>query len=100
MARAMLDGVRDLGLRLTPAADRFRARVEAARSGGLDLPTMDDDSLKAGLEGWLLPHLQGVRSAADWEGFDPLPALRAMLDWPQMQALDRAAPTLRAKPRA
>ncbi len=92
VARAMLDGVRDLGLRLTPAAERFRARVEAARAGGLALPAMDDASLMDSLETWLLPHLAGVRSAAGWEGFDPLPALRAMLDWPQMQALDRAAP--------
>ena len=31
MARAMLEGVRSLGLRLTDAAERFRARVALAR---------------------------------------------------------------------
>ena len=51
-----------------------------------------DDALLDTLETWLLPHLHGVRSAADWKAFDLLPALRAMLDWDQMQALDRAAP--------
>jgi ATP-dependent helicase HrpB len=46
----------------------------------------------AGLDDWLLPHLTGVRSADDWKRFDVLDALRAMLDWDQMQRLDRAAP--------
>ena len=89
VAAAMIDGVRDLGLRLSPAAARFRARV---RLVGGDLPAMDDDSLMAGLNDWLLPHLTGVRSADDWKRFDVLDALRAMLDWDQMQRLDRAAP--------
>ena len=57
-----------------------------------DLPAMDDDSLMDTLETWLLPHLTGVRTAADWKAFDLLPALRGMLDWDQTQRLDRAAP--------
>ncbi len=89
VAAAMIDGVRDLGLRLSPAAARFRARVQLV---GGDLPAMDDDSLMAGLDDWLLPHLTGVRSADDWKRFDVLDALRTMLDWDQMQRLDRAAP--------
>ncbi|MEM8537917.1 MAG: ATP-dependent helicase HrpB, partial [Pseudomonadota bacterium] len=88
IARAMCDGVRQLGLRPSPAAERFRARVALAP----DLPAMDDDSLLATLETWLLPHLSGVRSAADWKRFDILPALRAMLGWDQLQRLDAAAP--------
>ncbi len=88
VARAMLEGVRQLGLRPSPAADRFRARVALVDG----LPAMDDATLMETLEDWLLPHLQGVRSAADWKRFDILPALRAMLDWDQMQRLDKAAP--------
>lgn len=88
VAVAMLDGVRQLGLRLTPAAARFRARVALVS----DLPAMDDDALMTGLQDWLLPHLHGVRSTSDWKAFDPLPALRSMLDWGEMQRLDRAAP--------
>jgi ATP-dependent helicase HrpB len=45
-----------------------------------------------GLEDWLLPHLTGVKTAEGWKRFDILNPLRAMLDWDQMQALDRAAP--------
>lgn len=92
VARAMLDGVRDLGLSPAPAAQRLRARVALARKGGLDLPNMSDPALMATLDDWLLPHLSGVKTAADWKAFDLLPALRAMLDWPQMQALDHAVP--------
>lgn len=88
IAQAMLLGVRQLGLRLTPTAERFRARV-ALLDG---LPAMDDESLLAGLEGWLLPYLDRVKTAEDWKAFDPLPALRAMLDWPQIQRLDTEVP--------
>ncbi|WP_425100100.1 ATP-dependent helicase HrpB [Tropicibacter sp. S64] len=92
LSRAMLDGVRDLGLNLTDAARRFTARVALARDAGHDLPDMGPEALMETLEDWLLPYLSGVRTAADWKKFDPLPALRAMLDWDQMQALDRAVP--------
>ncbi len=88
VALAMLEGVRQLGLRPSAAADRFRARVALVDG----LPAMDDVALMAGLQDWLLPHLNGVRSSADWKQFDLLPALRAMLDWDQTQRLDKAAP--------
>lgn len=92
VARAMLDGVRDLGLPQQEAARLFRARVALARAGGLDLPDMSDAALMAELEDWLLPHLGAVRTAEQWKRFDLMPALRGMLDWDQQQALDRAVP--------
>ena len=92
VAAAMLDGVRDLGLSLSDAAKRFRARVMLVRDAGGDLPDMSDAALMDSLDDWLLPHLNGVKTADDWKKFDLLPALRAMLDWNQMQALDAAAP--------
>ena len=92
-AQAMCDGVREIGLRLTGAAASFRARVELLRAGGVNMPAMDDESLSATLETWLAPHLGACRSAEAWKRFDPLNALRAMLDWGQMQTLDSAAPS-------
>ncbi|MDA5092504.1 ATP-dependent helicase HrpB [Aliiroseovarius sp. KMU-50] len=92
IAHAMLDGVRDMGLRLSDAAKRFVARVELVRTGGTDLPDMTEAALMDTLEDWLLPHLTGVKTTADWKKFDALEALRARLDWNQMQALDQAAP--------
>ncbi|SDE85167.1 ATP-dependent helicase HrpB [Limimaricola pyoseonensis] len=92
VARAMLEGVRQLGLRPSPAAQRFRARVMLLRDGGAELPDLSDEALMATLEGWLLPFLGRTRSAYDWKGFDLLGPWRAMLDWNQTQLLDREAP--------
>ncbi|SPF79961.1 ATP-dependent helicase HrpB [Pseudoprimorskyibacter insulae] len=92
VALAMLDGVRDLGLRFSDAAARFRARVLLAREADESLPDLGDDALMADLEGWLLPHLSGQRSAEDWKRFDLLEPLRAMLDWDALQRLDQLVP--------
>ncbi|MDA7966667.1 ATP-dependent helicase HrpB [Ruegeria sp.] len=92
VAQAMLDGVRDLGLRLNGPAARLAARVELVRGEGADLPDFSIPGLTRDLEGWLLPMLDDVRSAEDWKRFDPLPALRARLNWAQTQELDRRAP--------
>ncbi|PLL11506.1 ATP-dependent helicase HrpB [Tabrizicola sp. TH137] len=92
VARAALDGLRQIGLPWTPSARRFRARVELARGGGAGFPDMTDAALLAGLEDWLLPHLGRARTEADLRALDLTEALRGMLDWDQMQALDRIAP--------
>ncbi|WP_241524020.1 ATP-dependent helicase HrpB [Oceaniglobus indicus] len=92
VAHAMLDGVRDLGLSLPPAAERLRARVMLCRADNPDLPDMSDAALMDNLERWLLPHLGDIRTAAAWKTFDPTPALTAMLDWDATQIVNRAAP--------
>lgn len=92
VARAALDGLRQIGLPWTPAARRFRARVELARGGGAGFPEMTDSALMAGLDSWLLPHLGRARTEAELRALDLTEALRAMLDWDQMQSLDRIAP--------
>ncbi|MFC3613935.1 ATP-dependent helicase HrpB [Lutimaribacter marinistellae] len=92
VAEAMLDGVRELGLRLSGAAARLVARVELVRAEGGDWPDFSESGLTNQLEEWLLPFLTGVRSAEDWKRFDLLPALQAYLGWDRMQELDRAAP--------
>lgn len=92
IARAMLDGVRDLGLNWSDAARRFAARVTLLRDSGMDLPDMAEAALLTSAEDWLLAWLNGVKTAQDWRRFDMLEALRARLSYAQMQALDRAAP--------
>ena len=92
VARAMIDGVRDLGLTWSDAAVRFAARVELARGAGRDLPEMTAEALLQGLEDWLLPYLTGLRTAQDWKRFEMLEPLRAQLSWEQMQTLDREVP--------
>lgn len=93
VARAMRDGVRDLGLTLTGAAARLAARVELVRATGANLPDFSVPGLLDHLEDWLLPMLAGVRSAEDWKRFDVLPALRAALDWEQTRLVDARAPS-------
>lgn len=92
MARAALDGIRQLGLPWTAAARRLRARVELARGGGTDFPDMTDPALMATLEDWLLPHLGRARTEADLRAFDTTPALKALLEWDQTQRLDTLVP--------
>jgi ATP-dependent helicase HrpB len=92
VARAMLDGVRDLGIVLSPAAERLRTRSEMLRAAGHDLPDLSDAGLMATLEDWLLPHLGRVRTAGDWRALDLLEPLRQHLGWDRLQLLDRLAP--------
>ncbi len=87
VARAMLEGVRELGLNPSDAARRFLARVALLRLFGTS-----EAALLGSAEEWLLPFLGGVRSAGAWKGFDLLPALRARLDWAAQERLDREAP--------
>lgn len=88
VARAMLDGIRDLGLSWSKSARLFAARVRVVG----DMPTVDDEALLATLEDWLLPYLKGVKTAEDWKRFDILNALRARLSWDEMTRLDTQAP--------
>ena len=92
VARAMLDGVRDLGLGLNGAALRLATRVELLRAQGAELPDFSQTGLMAQVQDWLLPMLTGVRSAADWKRLDLLPALKLALTWEQGQRLDREVP--------
>lgn len=92
VARAMLDGVRDLGLNWSDAARRFAARVALLRAAGAALPDMSEPALMETLEDWLLPYVAGVTSAQDWKRFDMLETLRARLSRDEMQRLDRQAP--------
>lgn len=96
VARAMLDGIRDIGLKFSAAAERFRARVDLVRTVQPDLPMMDDDTLLDSLESWLLAHLIAaptpVQTTAQWKAFDALPALRARLTWNQLRGVDAEAP--------
>ena len=89
IARAMLDGVRQLGMMPGKAAALFLAR---ARLMGENFPDFSDAHLMETIQDWLLPHLTRVRSTGDWKAFDLLPALTARLSWDEQQMLDKAVP--------
>ncbi|MEM1232700.1 MAG: ATP-dependent helicase HrpB [Pseudomonadota bacterium] len=87
LSAAMVTGIRALGLNLSGAAARLQAR--ALRAGD---DRFETEMLLNTADDWLAPHLAGVTSAGAWKGFNPLPALRAILSWEETQALDRACP--------
>jgi ATP-dependent helicase HrpB len=90
VARAALEGVRTLGLPWSPAARRLRARARLAR--GADWPGVEDAELLASAEGWLLPHLAGVRTEADIRALDLVPALQGLIGWDRLAEMDRLVP--------
>jgi len=93
VARAMLDGVRDLGLPWTRAARRLRARIELARAGASgDWPDCSDEGLMSEAD-WLIPHLLGLRTAADLARLDLAGALTTRLGWDLNARLDALVPS-------
>lgn len=92
MARAALEGLRQIGLTFTPAARRLRARIELARGGGDDWPDCRDEALLATAEDWLLPYLTKARTEADLRALDLHDALLSRLDWARQAELDRLVP--------
>ncbi|MGH8261625.1 MAG: ATP-dependent RNA helicase, partial [Steroidobacteraceae bacterium] len=105
--RAMLDGVRQMGLDALPWSRdllELRARVGLvrgldepvhARRGGepREWPDMRDESLIATLESWLAPWLDGVTRREHLAGVRLGDALLALLSWERRQRLDALAPT-------
>ena len=97
-ARAMMDGVRELGLNMDAKAANFAARVAILRAAGDTLPDLSEAALLATPEHWLLSHIGTVQTAEEWKTFNLLPALRATLNWQQLEALDRLAPEVFVTP--
>ncbi|WP_435530983.1 ATP-dependent helicase HrpB [Pseudotabrizicola algicola] len=90
LARAALEGLRQIGLPWTPAARRLRARLRLAR--GDDWPDLDDAALLGSAEGWLLPHLAGKRSEAELRALDLAEPLKALVGWDRMAQTDAQVP--------
>nr|WP_135953038.1 ATP-dependent helicase HrpB [Citrobacter sp. C1] len=96
--QAMLNGIRDKGLSVlnwTPEAEQFRLRLQCAAKWlpEYDWPAMDDASLLATLESWLLPHMSGVHALRALKAVNVGQALRGLLDWSMLQRLDSELPT-------
>ncbi|EJB8559318.1 ATP-dependent RNA helicase HrpB, partial [Citrobacter freundii] len=96
--QAMLNGIRDKGLSVlnwTPEAAQFRLRLQCAAKWlpEYDWPAMDDASLLATLESWLLPHMSGVHALRALKAVNVGQALRGLLDWSMLQRLDSELPT-------
>ena len=89
MARAAVDGLRQVGLYWTHSARRLRARIALARSAGW--PEVSDAALLEDPD-WVLPYLTRIRSEADLKSLDLTEALKSLLTWDQQAELDRLVP--------
>jgi ATP-dependent helicase HrpB len=59
---------------------------------GDKFPDMSDKKLMATRSTWLAPFLGGIKSADDWKKFDGLKALKSLLNWEELQLLEKLAP--------
>ena len=90
LAKAALDGLREIGLPWSDAARRLRARIALARDDAW--PEVTDAALMEGAEDWLLAALAGRRTLAELRALDLTDALRGRLSWDQATTLDRLVP--------
>lgn len=93
--RAMVDGIRNLGISALPwtrSARLMQARIQWARAQDSGLPDCSDAGLLERLEDWVLPHLSGVNSAADLARLNMDTISAGWLEWDQAQRLNQLAP--------
>ncbi|WP_206861953.1 ATP-dependent helicase HrpB [Lysobacter changpingensis] len=98
-ADALVDAVRQLGLRAlpwTPAQEQWRARVRCLRAWMPELeglPDLSDAALLDSLDDWLKPALAGKTrlDALDEQAFGE--ALKSAMPWAMRQKIDALAPT-------
>lgn len=93
VARAMLDGVQQIGLIPDAKAHRFMARARLMQAADDSFPDFSEQHLIQTLDSWLLPHITGLRTTADWKSFDLGPALQARLNWDQTKRMEAAVPS-------
>jgi ATP-dependent helicase HrpB len=95
---AMLEGIRQLGLDALPWTDEARqwqARVLSLRAWRPteDWPDVSDDALRATVDAWLGPYLDGVARRAHLAKLDLLEILEARFDYATRQKVAKLAPT-------
>ncbi|MES2044288.1 MAG: ATP-dependent helicase C-terminal domain-containing protein, partial [Pseudomonadota bacterium] len=96
IAAALLEGVRKLGLDQLPWPDSsqaLRARARFAAGHGGEAVALDDAALLAEAEQWLAPLLAGKRRLDQVDAGALAEALRGIIGWEGMKAIDRIAPS-------
>lgn len=86
LAKAALEGLRQIGLPWSEAARRLAARIALVEG----LPDVSEAALLAG--DLLLPFLAGRSTSAALKGLDLVPVLQSLLGWEGQQRLDLEAP--------
>lgn len=101
IAAALLDGVREHGLTLLPwpeTAGALRQRAAFAAAHGAPDLGLSDAALLARADDWLTPLLAGKRRLDQLDPGALADALRGVIGWEALQAIDRLAPERFASP--
>jgi ATP-dependent helicase HrpB len=98
LCRAMLEGIKQMGLDCLPwneAARAWQARVGSLCHWQTEAgwPDVSDESLLETLEEWLSPWLDGITRRTHLQRLDLTTILRSRLEWQQQQLLDELAPS-------
>lgn len=98
MTQALLNYVRRKGLSVlnwSQDAREWLTRIQCAVEWLPDegWPAMDEQSLLAEIDQWLLPYMQGVTSVKALQNISLVEALSARLGWPLSQQVDEWLPT-------
>jgi ATP-dependent helicase HrpB len=96
VVKVLVEGIRQTGLRCLPwdkEAERFRERVQWARTLLPDLPDMTDAGLELTMEAWLGPFLAGMWSLQHLDRLRLGDILHTMLSSHQLRELERLAPS-------
>lgn len=95
LRRALLDGIRRVGLDALPWRDGalgVRHRLAFAHALDARWPDVSSAALLGSLEAWLAPRIVGLRTLEDLSRVDLGAALFDLLDWERRRALDDLAP--------
>ncbi|WP_261888115.1 ATP-dependent helicase HrpB [Vibrio rhizosphaerae] len=97
-AEALLNAVVRQGLAILPwhaSAQSLLNRAQCAREWlpELGVPDMDEETLLAEAEQWLLPYMTGMKTLKALAQLDLVAALEARIGWNVKQQLDQALPT-------
>lgn len=93
---AIIHAIRYKGLNSlnwTKAAIQWRERISFMHQLDPDYPAMDDSTLLAEMDEWLLPYIEGIRRFNELKKLNLAELLLHRLSWEQRQAIDRLAPT-------
>ncbi len=97
IGEALANAVRRKGLSCLPWNESSEGLLIRARCGRewlpeLELPALDDDTLLAELDNWLVPFMAGMRKISDLKKLDLKGALEAYLGWDNVKTLNRETP--------
>ncbi len=94
--QAMIEAIRRKGLdslNWTKTAVQWRERISFMHHLQADYPAMDDQTLLADMNQWLLPYIEGIRRFSELRKVNITELLTQQLSWEQRQAIERLAPT-------